>query len=131
MYIVISMPNRKSVPRGVSHFIRMLLGAQRRNEFFDLIKDVNPVHYDNSPMNPAHLDYGRRRCQAVNTNTELEALARAMLAQHVSIAPHNLAQRAQIEWHAAHDLLLELVRKGQARAVRFGRFAAGGAAPMT
>jgi hypothetical protein len=65
----------------------------------------------------------------MDTKTELEALARAMLAQYVSIAPYDLVHRAGIRWPVALELLLDLVRKGQARPVRFGRFAAVG--PVT
>jgi hypothetical protein len=60
----------------------------------------------------------------MQTSTELEALARTMLAHHVSITPHNLADRAQVDWQAARQLLLDLVKKGHATALKFGRFGA-------
>jgi len=45
-----------------------------------------------------------------------------MLLRSVSITPHRLADRAKINWLAARDVLQGLVKKGQATALKNGRF---------
>lgn len=52
-----------------------------------------------------------------------------MLLQSVSITPHRLADRAQINWLVARDVLRGLVKKGHATALKNGRF--GPAARLT
>jgi ribosomal protein S25 len=53
---------------------------------------------------------------------EVEGLARTMLLQSVSITPHRLAVRAEINWFAARDVLRGLARKGHATTLPRGRF---------
>ena len=54
--------------------------------------------------------------------SEVEGLAHTMLLQSVSITPHQLADRARINWLTARDVLQGLVRKGHAMPLLNGRF---------
>jgi ribosomal protein S25 len=51
-----------------------------------------------------------------------EVLARLMLMQCASITPHRLADRANITWLVARNVLRGLVKKGHATALKNGRF---------
>lgn len=53
---------------------------------------------------------------------ELELHARWVLLQSVSITPHHLAHRANIDWLVAEDVLRGLVNKSQATGLKNGRF---------
>jgi hypothetical protein len=53
---------------------------------------------------------------------EVESLARSLLSQALSITPDDLAQRANINWFLARDVLQGLARKGLARALTEGGF---------
>jgi hypothetical protein len=54
---------------------------------------------------------------------QLEQLAHSMLLGASSISPSVLAARANIEWSIAQNVLQAMVRNGDARALRSGRFA--------
>jgi len=55
--------------------------------------------------------------------SELEGLALTMLFQAKSITPFRLADRANVDWFVARDVLEGLVRKGHAAALKSGRYA--------
>ena len=60
---------------------------------------------------------------------EVEGLAHTMLLQSVSITPHQLADRARINWLDARDVLQGLVRKGHAMPLLNGRFGRASESP--
>jgi hypothetical protein len=74
---------------------------------------------------PVTLDSKMTRSDVVATverQGEVEGLAQAMLVQSVSITPYHLAERAQINWFAARDVLQAPAKRGHAKVLANGRF---------
>jgi predicted transcriptional regulator len=54
--------------------------------------------------------------------SQLEGLALMMLVESKSITPFRLADRANVDWFVAREVLEGLVKKGLAAALRSGRY---------
>ncbi len=108
--------NDGSRPQGNTHFSYQHNQSEAMQRFAYVSIAHSHAHNPNSKMTRADSVMTEQR------QSEVEQLARTMLSQSSSITPYSLADRAQINWFLARDILRGLAKKGHVRVLPSGRF---------